>query len=167
MEDLFRDYWWLVFPLSGFVFAGFGMVMNYRMQRDRMDVLKTYADRGQTPPPELTEPMLDDPYAYGRYGRRAWRAQRRAMRGYYWSPRWAVMAPYWAWRRVIVTGCLAAAFLAAAFSYGDGHAHGAFLFVAIVMGAAFMGSLVMAVSFAGPRPYAGADVPPRVDPKAN
>jgi len=53
MEDLFRSYWWLVFPLGWFVAMGFSSWMNYRRQRDTLDLLRTYAEKGQEPPAEL------------------------------------------------------------------------------------------------------------------
>src|SRR4051794_19099594 len=96
MEDFFRSYWWLIFPIMGFVFAGFGMVTGLAMQRDRMRVLRTYAEKGQAPPPELAgslgpygtgyNPYGPDVYGYGdRYARRAWRREMR----------WRARGPFW------------------------------------------------------------------------
>ena len=53
MEDLFYRFWWLIFPLGWFVAAGFSSLLNYRRQRDMLDLLKRYADKGQEPPAEL------------------------------------------------------------------------------------------------------------------
>ena len=53
MEDLFRDYWWLMFPLFGFAFGGWSRFLAYRSQRDHIELLKTYAASGREPPPEV------------------------------------------------------------------------------------------------------------------
>jgi hypothetical protein len=53
MEDLFRSYWWLLFPMAWFVFGGFSSWLNYRKQRETLKLLKTYADKGQEPPEAL------------------------------------------------------------------------------------------------------------------
>lgn len=60
MEDLFRSYWWLLFPLAWFVFGGFSSFLNYRKQRETLRLLKTYADKGQEPPEALLR-VLDKP----------------------------------------------------------------------------------------------------------
>jgi len=53
MEDLFRSYWWLLFPFGWFVAMGFQSLINYRRHRDTLDLLKRYADSGKEPPAEL------------------------------------------------------------------------------------------------------------------
>tara|TARA_R110002051_G_scaffold17203_4_gene50835 strand:- start:181 stop:624 length:444 start_codon:yes stop_codon:yes gene_type:complete len=53
MEDLFRSYWWLLFPLAWFVSAGFSGLMSYRRHRDTLNLIKAYVDKGQEPPPAL------------------------------------------------------------------------------------------------------------------
>ena len=60
MEDLFRAYWWLMFPLAWFVISGFSSWLNYRKQRETLKLLKTYADKGQEPPESLLR-VLDKP----------------------------------------------------------------------------------------------------------
>ncbi len=60
MEDLFRSYWWLLFPMAWFVFGGFSSWLNYRKQRETLKLLKTYADKGQEPPEALLR-VLDKP----------------------------------------------------------------------------------------------------------
>ena len=40
MEDLFRSYWWLLFPMAWFVFGGFSSWLNYRKQRETLKLLK-------------------------------------------------------------------------------------------------------------------------------
>ena len=53
MEDLFRSYWWMVMPFSWIVFAGYQSWLADRARRDAADLLKTYAQAGREPPPEL------------------------------------------------------------------------------------------------------------------
>jgi hypothetical protein len=53
MEDLFRSYWWLIFPLSWFVFDAFQRWLSYKANRDTLDLIKSYAQAGRDPPPEL------------------------------------------------------------------------------------------------------------------
>ena len=80
MEDLFRSYWWLLFPLSWFVISGFQSFLNYRRQRDTLNLIKTYADKGQEPPAALLK-VLEQPIddqdgtwsrSRGRAGEGAW-----------------------------------------------------------------------------------------------
>lgn len=143
MEDLFRQFWWLIFPIMGFAFAGAGMVMSAAMQRDRMKVLRAYAEKGQTPPPEVAGAM-DDAYDYGYgpgygygYDRRADRYARRAWRR---EMRWRAWGPWWGVRRSFF---FFAVFLGLALSAGwnGGHAGGFFLFFAVISGAFFLSSL--------------------------
>jgi hypothetical protein len=60
MEDLFRSYWWLLFPLSWFVFGGFQSFLNYRRQKDTLNLIRTYAEKGQEPPAALLK-VLEQP----------------------------------------------------------------------------------------------------------
>lgn len=53
MESLFRDYWWLIFPLFGMFMAVWGSVNSGRSQQRVLDLIKTYTDQGKEPPPEL------------------------------------------------------------------------------------------------------------------
>ncbi|WP_298163183.1 hypothetical protein [Brevundimonas sp.] len=77
MEDLFRSYWWLLFPLGWFVSIGFSSLLNYRKQKDALQLIRTYAERGEQPPEALMK-VLDRPidaenesraYDYGSHGR--------------------------------------------------------------------------------------------------
>jgi hypothetical protein len=53
MQDLVRSFWWMVFPLSWIAFAGYQRWLADRARRDAADLLKTYAQAGREPPPEL------------------------------------------------------------------------------------------------------------------
>ncbi len=57
MEDLFRSYWWLIFPMSWFVFGAFGSVMNYFRHKDVLKTIKSYADQGREPPEALLKQL--------------------------------------------------------------------------------------------------------------
>ncbi len=53
MEDLFRDYWWLIFPIFGMAMAIYGMAQDEQRTRARLDLIKSYVDQGKEPPAEL------------------------------------------------------------------------------------------------------------------
>jgi hypothetical protein len=51
--DLFSRFWWVIFPLFWMIFAlGWGWSRHTRANR-ALDILKSYADQGKDPPPEL------------------------------------------------------------------------------------------------------------------
>lgn len=52
-EELFRDYWWLIFPIFGMGMAVFGMLQDDRKSKQLMTLVKSYVDQGKEPPPEL------------------------------------------------------------------------------------------------------------------
>lgn len=52
-ETLFRDFWWLLFPLFGMGMGVFGMIQKDRRMRDTMTLIKSYIDQGKEPPAEL------------------------------------------------------------------------------------------------------------------
>lgn len=66
--DLFRHFWWLIFPL----FWMGAMVMAHWSRHARanraLDILKSYADQGKDPPPELLKSLrgggMDGPCGY-------------------------------------------------------------------------------------------------------
>jgi hypothetical protein len=53
MPDLFRDFWWLAFPLSWFLIAGWRAWLSHRSRRDLLDLIATYERAGRDAPPEL------------------------------------------------------------------------------------------------------------------
>lgn len=137
MEDLFRSYWWLIFPLSWFVYGGFQSWLSYRANRDTLDLLKAYAASGREPPPELVARLnkrsnydLDD--------------DRDDMR-----PRYRYRRER-GWYHVVLFGVLGMGFTFAATSdlYEAGPA---FLIVAFVMGALSLASLVSVLTGRGPK----------------
>jgi hypothetical protein len=130
MEDLFRSYWWLLFPLAWFVFGGFNSFLNYRRQKDTLDLIKTYAAKGQEPPEALLKVLerpidADDDSWRTRHG-----GGSRMNDGNWFS--------------VVLFGVMAAGF--AYVSYADIYGAGdAFLIVAFVLGALCLASLVSAL----------------------
>lgn len=135
MEDLFRSYWWLLFPLGWMIAGGFSSLLNYRRQKDTLKLIQTYVDKGQEPPESLMK-VLDRPidsdteFFHGRgCGRRG----------------------EGSWFSVVLFGVMAAGFGYASWSdmYGAGDA---FLIVSFVLGALCLASLVSALRSGGGGP---------------
>ena len=128
MEDLFRSYWWLLFPLAWFVFGGFSSFLNYRRQKDTLNLIKTYADKGQEPPEALLR-ILDRPIDADAES---------------WQMRRGGRTDDGNWFSVVLFGLMAIGFAYAAWAdiYGAGEA---FVIVAFVLGALSAASLVSAL----------------------
>jgi len=145
MEDIFRSYWWLLFPIGFFVFGAWDRWLAYQRSKDHLELIKSYAAQGKEPPPELVKAVRDDPmdgddWGYGRYGYGMHPRHMRRMyrRAYRWSP-------YWQWRTVFITGAVAAGFWFAS-EYADlPGAEGPFRLVAIIMSCVAVGHLVAAI----------------------
>lgn len=60
MENLFHSYWWLLFPLGWFIYAAWASWLNYRRQRETLDIVRRYADSGKEIPPQLMK-VLEKP----------------------------------------------------------------------------------------------------------
>lgn len=131
MEDLFRSYWWLLFPVGFFIASAFEQVMRYRRHRDTLDLIKSYADQGREPPQALLDKIAArDPEELEYEDRASERRARRRYRRYRTG-----------WDAVVLFGVLAVGFGVAAVS-GLYHAGGAFLIVTFVMAALCLSSLV-------------------------
>jgi hypothetical protein len=137
------SFWWLIFPIMGFGFGALGMFMNYRHQRDRMELMKTLVQQGKDPadiakmmggagPGPVPGP---DPYWNGGYHGRYW--------GPPWGP-WGRYGPYREWRRFIVFLCLAVGFWLAS-QYTDTGAENAFTIVAVIMAVLAAGTFCFAI----------------------
>lgn len=59
-EPLFRDFWWLIFPVFGLVMAAWGMASSERRGKRVMDLIKSYVDQGKDPPAELLRLAAED-----------------------------------------------------------------------------------------------------------
>lgn len=130
MEDLVRSFWWLVFPVGGFVYAAWDSWLSYRRSKDELELIKAYAAQGREPPPELlrrTErdepPMMDEGDMYFPH-----RGRRRSYRR--WRRRYGYRDDF---RATIFTGFIAGAFWVAAEMQVLPNAHGAFRLVALIL----------------------------------
>ena len=143
-DDIFRNYWWLMFPIGFFVFGAWDRWLSYKRSRDHLELLKSYQAQGKDPPPEILRAAADpyDPawgapppnYTHPYYwsGRRAWR------RMYRWSP-------YWQWRSAFVTGAVAVGFWVASDWTDIPGTFDAFRLVAIIMTFVAVGNLLGAI----------------------
>lgn len=129
MEELFRDYWWLMFPLGWLIASGFTSLLNYRRQKDTLKLIQTYADKGQEPPAALLK-VLDRPIDSDTEFFEGGRSGGRPGDG--------------SWFSVVLFGVMAAGFAYASYAdiYGAGEA---FLIVSFVLGALSLASLVSAL----------------------
>ena len=132
MEDLFRDYWWLIFPVGWLIGGAFNSAMNYRRDRDTIALIKAYADKGKEPPKELLNAMSDrDDEGHFRP-----RRERRYRNGG-WAQNGSAFS-------VVFFGIMAAGFAYASFrnifEAGD-----AFFLVSVVLSALALASLVSLV----------------------
>ena len=57
MEDLFRHFWWLLFPMAWMVVGAFNSWLNYRNRRDTLDLIKGYAASGKDIPAGLIDKL--------------------------------------------------------------------------------------------------------------
>lgn len=143
MEDLFRSYWWLLFPLAYFVVSGWQSWLNYRRHRDTLDIVKSYASTGKDIPQGLLD-KLNAPADYDEWTgepRSTTREERRAYRRRYGMGGWS---------KVVLFGALSLGFL---YAWSENmYAQGpAFLIVGFVMGALCLSSLVATLTYRGPR----------------
>lgn len=141
MEDLFRNFWWLMFPMAWFIVEGWNSWLKYQARRDALKLIQAYAEKGQTPPPELlgtlsgvtaADPLLGDLAATGSA---------------------APSATNWGWYQVALFGGLAGGFVFLARSniLGDEGLGDAMMVAAVVLGALALASLVYAITWKRPR----------------
>jgi hypothetical protein len=137
MGYYFWSFWWLIFPIMGFLLGAFGMWMSYRAHRDKMELMKTLIQQGKDPA-ELAKmmgpggPGLDfDPW------QDTWGERRRH--------RWRAWGPMREWRRFVLLACLAAGFwLAGQYADWPGTEQ-PFTLAAIILGVMAAGSGAMAI----------------------
>jgi hypothetical protein len=135
MIDLFRHFWWLMFPIMGMAYGLIGMIAGMNQQRRAQDraaeLLRTYAEQGKEPPPELLRALsqgVEPPNMMG--------VRQERLSGAWWT--------------FFVFIALTGGFGVGASSFGS-DAHAAFMVVTVVMGILAFGALVMALfaTFAG------------------
>jgi hypothetical protein len=49
MNDLFRDYWWLMFPMGFMLLGAFRAWLDYRARREVIETLRDLARSGREP----------------------------------------------------------------------------------------------------------------------
>ena len=79
----FSRFWWLVFPVFWMIFA-LAMGWSRHMRANRaLDIIKSYADQGKDPPPDLVKGLQGNLYGSG-CGRDGWRnsPERRLQRAF-------------------------------------------------------------------------------------
>ena len=145
MDDIFRSYWWLLFPLGFFVFGAWDRWLVYKRSKDHLDLIKSYAAQGKEPPAELMrtmrESVLDDDPEDDFGPRRRHRRYRRYYR----------YGPYWQWRSFFFTGAVALGFWLAS-EYADlPGTEGPFRLVAIIMSCVAGANLLAAVLWSSTR----------------
>ncbi len=50
MADLFRQFFWIIFPVFGMFIGAFSIWNEFSRQKKALEVLKVYAEKGQEPP---------------------------------------------------------------------------------------------------------------------
>lgn len=53
MADLFRDFWWLMFPMGFMLLGAFRAWLDYRARREMVEALRELAAKGQEAPAAL------------------------------------------------------------------------------------------------------------------
>lgn len=53
--DLFRQFFWMVFPIFGMGVGAWAIWNEYSRQKKALEVLKVYAEKGQEPPESVLE----------------------------------------------------------------------------------------------------------------
>ena len=131
MEDLFRHFWWLIFPIMGLTYGLLGMVHQMNALNRKMDLLRTYAEQGKEPPPELIRALNQNVDFSGEASGGVGSGNRRdGVTGAWWT--------------FFVFIALTAGFAVGVNGFGE-DARTAFLVVAVVMGVMAAGALIMAL----------------------
>ena len=129
MEELFRDFWWLIFPIWGLAMGAWHSMAAYRRQKAMLDLVRTYADKGQQPPEALLAALGRDDVD-SRLGRNS---------------------PVHYWSLAALFGVLAAGFGVSAWVYDFQGVGWPFGIVALVMTAVAVWSLINAMFLARQR----------------
>ena len=142
MEDLFRSYWWLLFPAGWFIAEAWQSWLRYRARKDALRLLQSYAEKGQTPPEDLVRTIAGQDVVTGALG----------IGGAYGSPS-QPSTTNWGWYQVALFGALAGGFvfLSRGGFLGDSDFSRVLLVAAVVLGALALASLVYALTWKGPR----------------
>lgn len=136
----FFGFWWLIFPIGGFLMVAWTSWLHYLRRKQELDLLHRYAEQGKEPPPEVAkavgggaDPMNGYGYPYGvwAYGR-PWR--------------WWRLSPVWQFNRAIVTGAVAGGlYYWANYVSDDRHATGGVMIAVVVLAIISITSLLSAL----------------------
>ena len=55
MADLFRQFFWIIFPIFGMCMGAFAIWNEFSRQKKALEVLKVYAEKGTEPPQSVLE----------------------------------------------------------------------------------------------------------------
>jgi len=58
MYELFRDFWWVMFPMSFMLLGAFRAWLSYRAHREVVLTLRKLATEGREPPAALVAALL-------------------------------------------------------------------------------------------------------------
>lgn len=130
MEDLFRHFWWLLFPIMGMAYGLVGMLQHNRSQNRTIDLLRTYAEQGKEPPPEVLRALSQLQSGGDSHDMLGIGVRQNRIMGAWWT--------------FFVFIALTAGFGVGASNFGN-DAHAAFMVVMVVMGVLAFGALVMAL----------------------
>ena len=73
MADLFRHFFWLIFPILGMGMGAFAIWNEFSRQKKALEVLKVYAEKGQEPPESVMQILgRASTASRDRRGRSAW-----------------------------------------------------------------------------------------------
>lgn len=126
MEELFRDFWWLIFPIWGLAMGAWHSAAGYRRQKAMLDLVRTYAEKGEQPPEALLAALGRDEDGQPAH---------RNSPAHYWS-------------LTALFAVLAVGFGVAAWSYDFAGVGWPFGIVALVMAAVAVWSLINAMFLA-------------------
>ncbi|MDB5441166.1 MAG: hypothetical protein JWM33_3593 [Caulobacteraceae bacterium] len=74
--DHWYQFWWLIFPVMGMGMGYVRLWRDHQREKQMIDLLKTYAEKGVEPPASVIEALKTPRYTYnrfeGRYERNAW-----------------------------------------------------------------------------------------------
>ena len=144
--NLFTRFWWLVFPLfwMGTVIAA--QWSRHKRANRALDIIKTYADQGKDPPPELLKTL---------------QSRRGDCSGwdYDWRGGWRY-APARLLQRTFLFGALAIGFGILAFDHGDHYVFGLLIPFVIFVALALSSGLSLLLNHRD-LPPSDRDGPPR------
>jgi hypothetical protein len=122
---LFHDYWWLLFPAGWALGQMLKNILRHSRASEALAVLKTYADQGKEPPPELVAVLRQPEKA----------EERRAVQGGYWQ---------YGWIPVFLFGAMTVGFLMfAIWPPGKDIPKPALIFAALIMAGLCIGNLAV------------------------